>query len=300
MLASHAGVADQGLLEQDIRLHTLLEAVTGDPVVGPWLVFKGGTCLIKCYLDYPRFSSDLDFAWLPVEDWDALGTKELRRALRPLQRTFIDRLKTLAEAEGLHFDPGRDVQYGLSNRTMTFVLRYESVYRLPSLIKLQVSFAERLLYPVEGLQARGLLGTVLPQAMALLDSNLPTRYSRAIPLKGYDAREILSEKGLAVLTRQVAKTRDLVDLFLLETSKGLRIEDYAGSIEQKTRRAVECAERYQEHLKLFASRSDILRKEDVRPLLLRPLDEPAFEAYRSRAISVLGRIAEALSETHGR
>lgn len=61
MLAQHLGVKDQELLEKDVRLHSLLGAIARDPSVGPHLVFKGGTCLIKCFLDYPRFSSDLDF-----------------------------------------------------------------------------------------------------------------------------------------------------------------------------------------------------------------------------------------------
>lgn len=61
MLADHLGVKDQGLLEKDIRLHRLLRDLTRDPTLGTHLAFKGGTCLIKCYLNYPRFSTNLDF-----------------------------------------------------------------------------------------------------------------------------------------------------------------------------------------------------------------------------------------------
>ena len=58
-LARYAGIADQDLLEKDVRLHFLLEGLVQDPSVGEDLVFKGGTCLIKCYLDYPRFGAVL-------------------------------------------------------------------------------------------------------------------------------------------------------------------------------------------------------------------------------------------------
>lgn len=60
MLSEHLGVKDQELLEKDVRLHALLGSLARDPTFGSHLVFKGGTCLIKCYLDYPRFSTDLD------------------------------------------------------------------------------------------------------------------------------------------------------------------------------------------------------------------------------------------------
>jgi predicted nucleotidyltransferase component of viral defense system len=49
MLSEHLGVKDQELLEKDVRLHALLASLVRDPTFGPDLVFKGGTCLIKCY-----------------------------------------------------------------------------------------------------------------------------------------------------------------------------------------------------------------------------------------------------------
>ncbi|MGQ0535365.1 MAG: nucleotidyl transferase AbiEii/AbiGii toxin family protein [Methanobacteriota archaeon] len=299
MLAAHARIADQELLEKDVRLHLLLEALAADAAVGPELIFKGGTCLIKCYLDDPRFSADLDFTWRPVTAWETLGTKELRRALRPPQRSLLDRLQAHAAAQGLAVDPSRDVQYGQSNRMMTALLRYESIARLPGLIKVQINFAEPLLYPARRLEARGLLGPNLPAALALLDSDLPTRYARPVRLDAYDAREILAEKGRAILTRQAAKTRDLLDLFLLETRLGLRIEDHADAIEAKTRSAIERAHRYRERLDLAQDRFDLLLEEDVRPMLLKPVDGEAFRAYRARALSLLARVAGALRSTAG-
>lgn len=56
-MAAHSGVRDQDLLEKDVRLHFLLQALAEDETANGELVFKGGTCLIKCYLDYPRFST---------------------------------------------------------------------------------------------------------------------------------------------------------------------------------------------------------------------------------------------------
>ncbi|MGI0155177.1 MAG: nucleotidyl transferase AbiEii/AbiGii toxin family protein [Thermoplasmata archaeon] len=90
MLAQHLGVKDQELLEKDVRLHALLARLVRDPTFGPHLAFKGGTCLIKCYLDYPRFSTDLDFTWIaePGLRSSPGGTKAFRRGIRPTQRTL--------------------------------------------------------------------------------------------------------------------------------------------------------------------------------------------------------------------
>jgi predicted nucleotidyltransferase component of viral defense system len=64
MLAEQLNIPDQPLIEKDVRLHLLLGRLTRDRRFGPHVAFKGGTCLIKCYWDYPRFRTDLDFTWV--------------------------------------------------------------------------------------------------------------------------------------------------------------------------------------------------------------------------------------------
>ncbi|MGB1096146.1 MAG: nucleotidyl transferase AbiEii/AbiGii toxin family protein, partial [Paracoccaceae bacterium] len=49
------------VVEKDYVLGWLLAAVTANPVLSPVWVFKGGTCLKKCYFETYRFSEDLDF-----------------------------------------------------------------------------------------------------------------------------------------------------------------------------------------------------------------------------------------------
>jgi predicted nucleotidyltransferase component of viral defense system len=57
--------ADLGLrpdvVEKDYVLGWLLAGITAHPVIGSTWVFKGGTCLKKCYFETYRFSEDLDF-----------------------------------------------------------------------------------------------------------------------------------------------------------------------------------------------------------------------------------------------
>ena len=295
-LAAHSGVRDQDLLEKDVRLHLLLQALAEDETANGELVFKGGTCLIKCYLDYPRFSTDLDFTWRGEGAWQSLGTRALRRALRPIQRNFLGRIENHASAQGLRLNEDRDVQYGQSNRMMTIILHYESVLRLPSVVKVQVNFTEPLLYETTVVEARSLLHGKLPPAMKLLDSDIPARYSRPIEIDAYDPLEILAEKGRAVLTRTAAKTRDLLDLYLLEARLGLKLEDQREAIMKKTSLSISTADRYRHHLETAENRFGLLLEEDVKPLLLKPINDAQFEAYRIRAVGFLGALAQELRQ----
>ena len=49
------------VIEKDYVLGWLLWGIGTDPVLGDQWVFKGGTCLKKCYIETYRFSEDLDF-----------------------------------------------------------------------------------------------------------------------------------------------------------------------------------------------------------------------------------------------
>ena len=53
------------VVEKDYILGWLLWGFGSDPDLGDQWVFKGGTCLKKCYIETHRFSEDLDFTVLP-------------------------------------------------------------------------------------------------------------------------------------------------------------------------------------------------------------------------------------------
>lgn len=67
-------------VEKDYVLGWVLAAIAEHVEVSEW-VFKGGTCLKKCYFDTYRFSEDLDFTIPDGVQYD-LGT--MSRAWRPL------------------------------------------------------------------------------------------------------------------------------------------------------------------------------------------------------------------------
>jgi predicted nucleotidyltransferase component of viral defense system len=56
---------DIAVIEKDYLLGWLLAAIAAHPALGRTWVFKGGTCLRKCYYETFRFSEDLDFTVMP-------------------------------------------------------------------------------------------------------------------------------------------------------------------------------------------------------------------------------------------
>ena len=289
MLAEHLGVKDQELLEKDVRLHALLGNLVRDPRFGSHLAFKGGTCLIKCYLDYPRFSTDLDFTWItdPGSGSVPMGTKAFRRGIRPTQRTLERWFREWVGPQGYRVENPEFFRYGRSNRMMTVNLRYPSPAATNGLVKVQLNFEDPLLYPTVLTEARSLLRGTVPPAFRLLEGDPAAVYSASIPVTAYDPREILVEKCRAILTRTAAKSRDLVDLFLLERDRGLRVERHEVQIVEKTRRAVQGVLRYRKQAEQFDEREALLLEEDVRPLLLKAIDMEVFQKHRERVVPFL-------------
>lgn len=81
--------ADQ--VEQDLVLSRAIIEIANDPVLGPELVFRGGTCFHKLWLERPwRYSEDLDYVRTT-----AGGVGDILTALRSIaERIGFDRVTT--------------------------------------------------------------------------------------------------------------------------------------------------------------------------------------------------------------
>ncbi|KKL23990.1 hypothetical protein LCGC14_2419840, partial [marine sediment metagenome] len=65
------------LIEIDLILHKILSEFAQNHFLRKNLLFKGGTCLIKTYFDYYRFSQDLDFTWKDQKCFENKGGNAL-------------------------------------------------------------------------------------------------------------------------------------------------------------------------------------------------------------------------------
>src|SRR3989344_6909959 len=74
------------LIEKDYHLTRILHEVSKRQIRD--LVFKGGTCLNKCYLDFYRLSEDLDFVY--NSDVKELSKNQVRKILGEIRKEFFE------------------------------------------------------------------------------------------------------------------------------------------------------------------------------------------------------------------
>jgi predicted nucleotidyltransferase component of viral defense system len=287
-LAAAIGIQDRALLEKDIRLHALLQHLMQESSIHEHLVFKGGTCLIKCHLDYPRFSVDLDFTWRGGADWLDLGPKQARNATRQARDAWRQSLAEDAAVVGYRFDDAQ-IEWGSSSRMGTAYLHYDAITGEPALIKLQVNFVEPRVRDYATRDAHTLISRDVPLAAELLDGPGLDAYRAPFPVTCYEAEEIAAEKVRAILTRRAPKGRDVLDLFLLESELGVHVEDLEDEIRTKLDFALGLGEKYNLNLDDAPRRLRILADQDIQGLLLKDVDAEAFGAYRSSLLEYVRR-----------
>ncbi len=183
------GYANLAHVEKDYLQHVLLSILSD--AASENLVFKGGTCLQKCF-GLPRFSEDLDFNVAKLRQKEALQTFEsaAKKTATFGYEAILDASKAFGPSGGLNgkirvngplFDGS-----ALSIATISFDCRFE----------------EPLLKAVPK--------TVTP----------PYEDLRPYSVKTMDLNEIFAEKTRAILVR--AEPRDLYDVHFLIAKYRLR------------------------------------------------------------------------------
>jgi predicted nucleotidyltransferase component of viral defense system len=89
------------VVEKDYVLGWILAGINAHPALAESWVFKGGTCLKKCYFETYRFSEDLDFT---LPDESQLDEAFLRSALREVVTWVADESGLAMPADQLAFD----------------------------------------------------------------------------------------------------------------------------------------------------------------------------------------------------
>lgn len=220
--AEKSGIAKPSLIEKDLIIHRLLKEICSSGHFAKNYLFKGGSCLVKCYFGYYRFSVDLDFTWQDQKVWSGLGKYELRRHLLEEIANFGLLLEKIAPNAGLEFKNElknkKYFEFGGGSRMASFKL-----WKNSELIKVQVNFVDEVLFPHKTVTVKTLLGNdqLSKDDRVYFDEFL--EFYKPFKVKAYDEKEILCEKVRAVLTRRAQKLRDLYDLFMLEKS-GYKIE----------------------------------------------------------------------------
>lgn len=191
-LAKHYGLQPT-TIQKDYVIGWLLRAISKHIIISQW-VFKGGTCLKKCYFETYRFSEDLDFT-IPHE-----------------QQVSVDSINKYID---------ETVSWIESNSGLRFPHKYRKIeeYKNPHgkiSYQLKIPFRGPLHLPIKSLQR---VKFDLTQDELIVDTpqyrNLHHGYTdEFIPtpqILCYSLNEILAEKTRAILERN-GRARDIYDI----------------------------------------------------------------------------------------
>jgi len=279
-LAEKSGIKDKGLIEKDFIIQSLLVSFSKNSYISKNFVFKGGTCLVKCYLGYFRFSEDLDFTFINQNLLKNKSEKKIRSLLSVEINKLIEIISDISNSNGLDFNAEKNnkkyVEFGGSNKFLTLKIWYiSSVSKLEQFIKIQINFLELFMYKLKELAAGPLFSVQKKEAEFLFPD-----YSSILLAKPklivYDIRELLLEKVRAILTRREIKARDFVDVFLIAKKLNKNLSEFKESIILKTAFVLRY-EKYRENLEAKTHLKEWVRAGQEHYLLLKPLN--GFEQF---------------------
>lgn len=294
-------IGRKDLIEKDLILHQILADLSHDEFFAPNFVFKGGTCLIKCYFGYVRFSEDVDFTWKDQTAFNKLSGKKSRSQLSKVIDKTGSVFETIAQKRGLDFKCVKSntdyVELGGSGKTCTLKIWYDSeILKRRTFVKVQINFVEQMFFsPTKG-QLSGLL-TGKHEGLKALFPDETAEYSKKILFGVYDIREILCEKMRALLTREGTKARDFLDVYLIWKRFGIRPEDEEKCIVGKIGFSLKLYAKYRDHLKQKVALLNSGKLFDwgaEKELLLSDIDEADFYKFLGGFEAFLKKIVAAL------
>jgi predicted nucleotidyltransferase component of viral defense system len=285
-LSSELGVKRRDMVEKDILLHQVLTDLSSDRFFSKNMLFKGGTCLIKHYLGYFRFSEDMDFTWKDQSQFEGKTAGKIRSDLSTIIDEIGKTFESIASKRGLDFRCVKGnktyVELGGSNKTCTFkVWYYSEVLRKKTFFKVQINFVEEMCTKPEKGELRGLLTDSEEELTALFPEEY-REYSKAIPFAMYNVNEILSEKVRALLTREGVKARDFLDIFFISKKMGIRPENMEECVIKKVNHALRLYAKYRANLNTkvkLMEQGNIFEWGTEKDLLLAEIDDSEFYRF---------------------
>ncbi|MFN6945582.1 MAG: nucleotidyl transferase AbiEii/AbiGii toxin family protein, partial [Cytophagaceae bacterium] len=199
-LAEDKGVA-KSTIDKDWVLGHFLDAIFSIPKCKESLVFKGGTCLKKCYFPDYRFSEDLDFTSINP---DFLLDKKLLTRITKLVNERTDAPLYIQELKQLKHKDKSTGYSAIINFWGADHPRNQappSPERWTTSIKIEIILYETIFFPIEQRQITHNYSDKLLSSF------------QSIPC--YSIPEVLSEKLRALIQRSYTAPRDFYDIWYL-------------------------------------------------------------------------------------
>lgn len=199
-VAAQKGVV-KSTIDKDWALSHFIDAIYSIPELRQKLIFKGGTCLKKCYIPDYRFSEDLDFTSI---DKDFIHTRNhLENILALLKQrieipTHIESLKELIFEDKLMGYEAIIKFWGSDHK------RNEpppSPQRWLTKVKIEIILYELVLFPVSKRD-------VIHNYSDKLTDN-------ALQIPCYSIEEMVAEKMRSLIQRSYTAPRDFYDIWYL-------------------------------------------------------------------------------------
>ncbi len=204
----------EGLLEKDYHLTRILHKISEKKIKD--LVFKGGTCLNKCYLGFYRLSEDLDFVY--NRDTRELSKRQIKFILDKLRRELIEILDELG------FETSKKLGEGWKMLTskiqprivgLEIITKYNSVINNSvQTIKLEISFRKKLKNPTKMKVIKHEFVDVLGDPILRKD----------IEIEVIDLTENFAEKFRALVIRKNVAIRDIYDIYFILKNNLVKID----------------------------------------------------------------------------
>jgi predicted nucleotidyltransferase component of viral defense system len=238
-IADKMKIVQREYIEKDLILSKLLYYLSKEKIFFDNYAFKGGTCLIKCYLGYYRFSEDMDFTYVRQDEFKEKSQKKIREIISSKIDSLAEMLERIAKPLGLIFKAEKEnkkyFQYGGGNAFVTFKLWYFSdELNKDTFVKIQINHREKLDFEVKELDAKPIIAKNLEKDLSV---NFPDQYQiliSPIRIKVYDLKEILVEKIRAILTRRGLKARDFIDIYKITKVENVSLSSLSSKIIDKT------------------------------------------------------------------
>jgi len=284
------------LIEKDLLLHEFLIELDKTDFTKKF-AFKGGTCLIKCYLGYYRFSEDLDFSWINQEYFQQKSQGQIRKNLSEEINRLMEIFYTISNNLELDFKKQKDnrryLEFGGSNRFITFKFWYKShITGLEQFFKLQINFVELFKYSIKTSKVGSVIENIPKKEAIFLFPDIQPLISE-LKIKTYDLKEIMLEKSRAILTRKDIKVRDFLDLYFILKKLKVQLEDYERDIIEKIVFMLKY-EKYAENIKTKETSLKEISIKEIEKLILVKIDDN-FEVFLKDTKSFFIKIAQKIT-----
>ncbi|MCK9292621.1 nucleotidyl transferase AbiEii/AbiGii toxin family protein [archaeon] len=276
-ISNKLNIKNKELIEKDLLLHLVLVKLMKNKYFKDNFVFKGGTCLTKCYLGYYRFSEDLDFTYINQDYFNNKSEKRIRKDLSLIINDIIALLVKITNNLNLEFSEDKtntnNYDFGANNKFTTFKIWYKSLTtNRKGFIKIQINFVELFKYPLKRRNSINLLENINKKEFLFLFENM-NELLEYPKIKVYDIKEILIEKNRAILTRKALKARDFIDIYLILEHLNKNIKLFKNNIVEKTKFMLDKYIKYNENLEVRRKLGFEYTIGDEERLLLKPINK---------------------------